>query len=92
MTTCVVNQCHGYWLLFDALTFAIKLYVKLTKEKLELQAEVDACEEMDMRIKVEKPWCQHVRASSFSFEAFFNFMDYFKLSKVHNMVGLMLDP
>jgi hypothetical protein len=40
--------------LFDVLVSAIKLYVKLTKEKLELQAKVYAFEEMDMRIKVKK--------------------------------------
>jgi hypothetical protein len=36
VTTCVVNQRCGYWLLFDALAFAIKLYLRLTKEELQL--------------------------------------------------------
>jgi hypothetical protein len=40
--------------LIDVLSFAIKLYVKLTKDKLELQVELDASEEMDMCIKVKK--------------------------------------
>ncbi len=53
VTTCVVNQCHGYWLLSNAIAFANKLYVRLTKEKLELQAKVDASEEMDMRTKLK---------------------------------------
>jgi hypothetical protein len=48
VATCVVNQWCGYWLLSDVLAFATKLYVKLTKERLELQIEVDAIEEMDM--------------------------------------------
>jgi hypothetical protein len=52
--TCVVNQCHGYRLLFNALVSGIKLYVRLTKEKLELQAEIDVSEEMDMCTKVKK--------------------------------------
>jgi hypothetical protein len=34
--TCVVNHRCGYWLFFDALAFVIKLYVRLTKEKLQL--------------------------------------------------------
>jgi hypothetical protein len=38
----------GYYQMFFA--FATKLYVKLTKEKVELQVEVDAIEEMDMCI------------------------------------------
>ncbi len=54
VTTCVVNQWRGYWLLSNVLAFAIKLYVKLTKEILELQVEVDAIEEMDMCTKVKK--------------------------------------
>ncbi len=48
--TCVVNHCRGFWLLLDDLVFAIKLYVKLTKEILKLQGEVDAIKEMDMCI------------------------------------------
>jgi hypothetical protein len=40
--------------LSDALAFAIKLYVRLTKKKLELQAKVYASEEMDMHTKVKK--------------------------------------
>jgi hypothetical protein len=43
-----------YWLLSDVLTFAIKLYVKLCKKKLELQVEIDAIEEMDMHTKVKQ--------------------------------------
>ncbi len=54
MTTCVVNQHCGYWLLLNAFASTIKLYAKLTKEKLELQAKVDPTEEMDMCTKVKK--------------------------------------
>jgi hypothetical protein len=32
MTTSVINQCHGYWLFFDAFVFVIKLYVRLKGE------------------------------------------------------------
>jgi hypothetical protein len=39
--------------LSNAIAFANKLYVRLTKEKLELQAKVDAFEEMDMRTKLK---------------------------------------
>jgi hypothetical protein len=37
--------------LLDALAFVIKLYVKLSKERLELQVEI---EEMDMRMKMKQ--------------------------------------
>jgi hypothetical protein len=52
--TCVNNQCCGYWLSSNALTFAIKLYLNLSKEKLELQAEIDAIENIDMHMKVKQ--------------------------------------
>lgn len=46
--TCVVKHCHGYWLLLNTLASIIKLYVKLSKERLELQVEVDVVDEMDI--------------------------------------------
>jgi hypothetical protein len=52
--TCVINHRCGYWLLLDDFASAIKLYVKLTKEILKLQVEVDAIKEMDMCTKVKK--------------------------------------
>jgi hypothetical protein len=52
--TCVVKHCRGYWLLLDALASTIKLYVKLSKEILKLQVEVDAIDEMDICTKVKK--------------------------------------
>jgi hypothetical protein len=42
MTTCVVNPHRGDWLLSDVLASVIKLFVEFTKERLELQVEVDA--------------------------------------------------
>jgi hypothetical protein len=36
VATCVVNQHCRYWSLFDILTLEIKLYVKLSKERLDL--------------------------------------------------------
>jgi hypothetical protein len=43
-----------YWLLSNVFIFAIKLYVRLCKKKLELQAKIDAIEEMDMHTKVKQ--------------------------------------
>jgi hypothetical protein len=34
--TCVVNQCHGYWLFSNALVSTIRLHVKLEKERLDI--------------------------------------------------------
>ncbi len=37
ISSCVLNQCYGYWLLSDALANAINLCVKLTQERLQLE-------------------------------------------------------
>lgn len=92
MTTCVVNQCHGYWLLSNALAFAIKLYVKLSKERLELQAKIDAIEKMDMHMKVKQLDANMQGQVITILKPFLNFMFSFKPTKAHNMVTLMLDP
>jgi hypothetical protein len=65
--------------------------MKLTKEKWELQAKVDAIEKMDMHIKVKKLGANMQRQVPYVLRPFFEFMDCFKLSKVHNMVALTLD-
>ncbi len=54
MITCVFNQHCGYRLLLDVLVFVIKLYVQLSKDRLELQAKVDVVKDMDMDTKVKQ--------------------------------------
>ncbi len=66
--------------------------MRLTKEKLELQAKVDAFEEMDMQTKVTKFGANMQEQVALVLRPFLDFMDYFKLFKAHNMVVLMLDP
>jgi len=48
VTTCVVDQFHGYWLLYDVLASTIKLYVQLSKNILKSWAKVDVVKDMDM--------------------------------------------
>jgi hypothetical protein len=66
--------------------------MRLTKEKLELQAKVDASEEMDMHIKVKKLGANMQEQVTLVLRPFLDFMDCFKIFKAHNMVVLMLDP
>ncbi len=51
--TCVLKHCRGYQLLLDVLASTSKLYVKLSKERLEFQVEIDVVDEMDICIKVK---------------------------------------
>jgi hypothetical protein len=81
----------GIGLLSNVLASTIKLYVRLTKEKLELQVEVDAFKEMDMCTKVKKLSANMQKQVAILLRPFLDFMDCFKLSKVHNMVIFMLD-
>ncbi len=65
--------------------------MKLTKDKLELQVELDASEEMDMCIKVKKLGANMWEQVALVVRPFLDFMDCFKHSKAHNMVAFMLD-
>ncbi len=76
----------------NALTFAIKLYVNLSKEKLELQAEIDAIENMDMHMKMKQLNANMQRQVTIVLRPFLDFMYFFNPPKAHNMVVLMLDP
>ncbi len=92
MSTCVINQCCGYWLLLNALTFAIKLYVNLFNERLKFQKKIDAIKEMDVHMKVKQLNVNMQRQVTIVLRPFLDFMYSFNPSKAHNMVILMLDP
>lgn len=91
VTTCVINQHHGYWLLSYALALAINLYVKFSKERLELQVEINAIEEMDMRMKVKLLGTNMRGHVIIAIKPFLDFMFFFKPIKAHNMVVLMVN-
>jgi hypothetical protein len=82
MSTCVVNQHCGYWLLSNALTFAIKLYVKNFKEKLELQIEIDAIEDMDTHMKVKQLNINMQKQVTIVLRPFLDFMYSFNPTKL----------
>jgi hypothetical protein len=86
------NQCCGYWLLLNALTFAIKLYVNLFKERMKFQAKIDAIKEMDMHMKVKQLNVNMQKQVTIIQRPFLDFMYSFNPTKAHNMVILMLDP
>ncbi len=54
VVTCVVYQHRGYWLLSNALASTIKLYVRLEKERSNMQAEVNLATSLDMQMKVKQ--------------------------------------
>ncbi len=54
VVTCVVNQHHGYWLLCNALVNTIRLYVRLKKERSNMQTKVNLATSLDMQMKVKQ--------------------------------------
>jgi hypothetical protein len=54
IVTCVVNQHCGYWLLSNALASTIRLYMKLEKERSDMQAKVNLATSLDMQMKVKQ--------------------------------------
>lgn len=51
---CMVNQCCGYWLLSNALASTIRLYVRLEKERSDMQSKVNLATSFDMQMKVKQ--------------------------------------
>ncbi len=92
MITCIFNEHCGYRLLLDVLLFVIKLYVQLSKDRLELQAKVDVVKNMDMDTKVKQFGVNMQEQVIIVCRPFLDFMDSFKFAKTHNMLAFMLDP
>jgi hypothetical protein len=59
---------------------------------LELQAEIDAIEKLDMCMKVKQVGANMQGQVIIIQKPFLDFMFSFKPAKAHNMVNLMLDP
>jgi hypothetical protein len=81
VSTCVFNQCHGYWLLLDVLATNIMLYVYLLKDRLDLQVEVDVAEDTYMCMKMKQLGANMQLQVAFVLGPLLDFMDV-----------LMLDP
>ncbi len=92
MFACVSNQHHGYWLLLDVLATIIKLHVQVSKDKLDLQAKIDVVKEMDLHMKVKQLGVNMQLHVAIVLRPLLDLMDFFKLSKTHNMLALMLNP
>lgn len=88
VTTCVINQRREYWLLLDVLTLAIKLYVKLGKENVELQAKIDVAQELDMCMKFKQLGVNMQEQVNLVFQPLFNFIDFFQPTKAHNIFSV----
>jgi hypothetical protein len=92
VTTCIINQCHGYYLLSIFLTLIIKLYVQISKDRLKLQAKIDVPKDMDMCTNMKQLGTNMWEQVAIILRPFLDFMDCFKILKVHNMLAFMLDP
>jgi hypothetical protein len=80
------------WVLSIFLTLIIKLYVQISKDRLKLQAKVDVPKDMDMCTKVKQFGTNMWEQVANILRPFLDFMDCFKILKVHNMLAFMLDP
>jgi hypothetical protein len=81
MFACVLNQHHGYWLLSNVFATNIKLYVQLSKEKLDLQAKIDVVKEMDLHMKVKQLGVNIQLQVAIVLTPFLDFMDFFNYLK-----------
>jgi hypothetical protein len=72
----------------DVLTLAIKLYVQLAKENLELEAKIDVAQELDMCMKFKQLGMNMQEQVNLLFQPFFNFIDFFQPTKAHNIFSV----
>jgi hypothetical protein len=93
VSTCVINQAHGHWLLSDALHFVISMSLKLKKEN-QIIPSFESLMEDDSIISNEL----HLLAFNIRGEvinvlnSFLSFLKKYENRKAHNMISLMLDP
>jgi hypothetical protein len=91
VSTCVFNQCHGYWLLLDVLATNIMLYVYLLKDRLDLQVEVDVAEDTYMCMKMKQLGANMQLQVAFVLGPLLDFMDFFKLDPQFEDLSLVGD-
>jgi hypothetical protein len=91
LIVCVLNQSRGYWLLSDALHFAISMTLKLREPKnapsfqtlMEEDSNV-AFELICLASNIRKKVCEVL-------DSFLSFLKNFDERKTHNMLALLLD-
>jgi len=87
----MLNQLHGYWLLFDALNVAISRIIKLQDEH-NLGTRVEppfVCRKFDSKLKIFYAWV--VTEAMNVLQPFLSFASTFEGDKTHNMLVSMLD-
>ncbi len=57
-----------------------------------MQPKIDVVKEMDLHLEMKQLGVNMQLHEAIVLRPFLDFMDFFKLSKAHNMLALMLDP
>ncbi len=89
---CLLNQCKGYWLLFDALFATLAIMGTMKNEYAHWGAIVlpFQCGEIDQEIEIM--YGKMVIEIINVLHPFMGFIETFSQDKAHFMVALMLDP
>jgi len=93
VSTCVINQSHGHWLLSDALYSIISMSLKL-KEENKIIPSFESLMEDDSIISNELSLLAFkIRREVINvLNSFLSFLKKYENRKAHNMIFLMLDP
>jgi len=92
VSTCILNQSRGHWLLSDALNSAISMSLKF-REEIDL-ATFDNTIEEDGNVAYELSClASNIQKEIIQvLDSFFSFLKKNEERKAHNMLSLMLDP
>lgn len=90
VTTCVMNQSKGHWLLSNVVSIVSCMTIRMRDEKMALDEENKGPDLFDDEFLVFQ---SHIRDEVIVvLEPFLKFVVSYDPSKAHNILSLMLDP
>jgi hypothetical protein len=92
VSSCVLNQHCGYWLLSDALANAINLCVKLTQKRLQLEIQMNPILAYQFDVKLFLLTSRMRLEVNHVLVPFLDYLHEFDPKKAHMMLALMFDP
>jgi hypothetical protein len=91
VSSCVLNQRCGYWLLSDAFANAINLCVKLIQERIQLEIQMSSIPTSQFDVKLFLLTNRMRLQVNRMFIPFLDYLHEFDPKKAHMMLALMFD-
>jgi hypothetical protein len=93
VSTCILNQSHGHWLLSDVLHFVISMSLKLKDGNKIILSFESLMEDNSIIYDELSLLAFNIRREVINvLDYFLSFLKKYENRKAHNMISLMLDP